>query len=102
MLLPWLDRPGGVETLLLDAILPSIKKPQCIEDFRKCVVDASWPIERVDKLRMHAALASLKRDKPDLELDQLRAMTKALNPRDAAFAKVTQLLKEIHELPETG
>jgi hypothetical protein len=65
MMLPWLDTPGNLETICLDAVYssnPDLR--ECLDDYCTCSGTSGWDVSKLSKMRLECVIAALCRSKP--------------------------------------
>lgn len=103
LLLPWLGGKGALETLLWEAMksMPSFSKTiECVEDLCRCTGIGQgrhkWNQAKLDKARVHSALAVSNKHNPALGLSKLWKRAPHLIPvQNSVFDGIANALMSI-------
>ena len=72
MMIPWVDIPGCLETLLLPVLQREKKEIKiCVDNFLTCTETAKWEIQKRDKTAIQCFIAGSNSDDPNKSLRYL-------------------------------
>ena len=73
LMLPWIDKPGCLESLYLEVFMREQKTMmRCVDDFIKCASVASWKeVQKRDKASFQCFIAGTNKEDPNKSLRRL-------------------------------
>ncbi len=102
VLIPWADRPGNLETLLLDAVRAErMDEMECAEMFGACVRASEWDIGPQSKLMLRAYLGANHPPNPEVNLSKLWTKAKIKKLIPIACPAFNQLASYLHGFDAT-
>lgn len=95
LMLPWLDRMGCLETLLVEAArLENPEVARCVDEYATCSGANGWNESELPKMKLQSVISAICRSDPVTALRYLWKRPEVVAPlRSACFDQVTDYLR---------